>query len=162
MIPTRVTLYTAGHLHTAGPHCWHSRAPIVHTAVPRENNENGCVYLRCRAVCKLPRCVGGHPWPMPSKNLNEPEITRDPFHEWFFNHNSNLMEISFCSHSSDRCENLHMAWQLCCLDLYKISQWHDTLQWSYTKINFPSNLNYDTWNKSNVHHIGPWEKVPLF
>ena len=42
-----VTLYTAGHLHTAVPHCSHSRAPIVHTAVPRENNEHGCVYLRC-------------------------------------------------------------------------------------------------------------------
>ena len=47
----------------------HSRAslftqpcPIVHTAVPRENNEHGCVYLRCRAVCKLPGCVEGHPW----------------------------------------------------------------------------------------------------
>ena len=59
---TRVTLYTAGHLHTAVPHCSHSRAPIVHTAVPRENNEHGCVYLRCRAVCKLPGCVEGHPW----------------------------------------------------------------------------------------------------
>ena len=58
----RVTLYTAGHLHTAVPHCSHSRAPIVHTAVPRENNEHGCVYLRCRAVCKLPGCVEGHPW----------------------------------------------------------------------------------------------------
>ena len=57
----RVTLYTAGHLHTAVPHCSHSRAPIVHTAVPRENNEHGCVYLRCRAVCKLPGCVEGHP-----------------------------------------------------------------------------------------------------
>ena len=44
------------------PHCWHSRAPIVHTAVPRENNEHGCVYLCCRAVCKLPGCVEGHPW----------------------------------------------------------------------------------------------------
>ena len=59
---TRVTLYTAGHLHTAVPHCSHSRAPIVHTAVPRKNNEHGCVYLRCRAVCKLPGCVEGHPW----------------------------------------------------------------------------------------------------
>ena len=59
---SRVTLYTAGHLHTAVPHCWHSRAPIVHTAVPRENNEHGCVYLRCTAVCKLPGCVEGHPW----------------------------------------------------------------------------------------------------
>ena len=58
----RVTLYTAGHLHTAVPYCSHSRAPIVHTAVPRENNEHGCVYLRCRAVCKLPGCVEGHPW----------------------------------------------------------------------------------------------------
>ena len=58
---SRVTLYTAGHLHTAVPHCSHSRAPIVHTAVPRENNEHGCVYLRCRAVCKLPGCVEGHP-----------------------------------------------------------------------------------------------------
>ena len=57
----RVTLYIAGHLHTAVPHCSHSRAPIVHTAVPRENNEHGCVYLRCRAVCKLPGCVEGHP-----------------------------------------------------------------------------------------------------
>ena len=57
----RVTLYTAGHLHTAVPHCSHSRAPIVHTAVPRENNEHGCVYLRCRAVCKLPGCVESHP-----------------------------------------------------------------------------------------------------
>ena len=59
---SQVTLYTAGHLHTAVPHCSHSRAPIVHTAVPRENNEHGCVYLRCRAVCKLPGCVEGHPW----------------------------------------------------------------------------------------------------
>ena len=59
---TRVTLYTAGHLHTAVPHCSHSRAPIVHTAVPPENNEHGCVCLRCRAVCKLPGCVEGHPW----------------------------------------------------------------------------------------------------
>ena len=59
---SRVTLYTAGHLHTAVPNCSHSRAPIVHTAVPRENNEHGCVYLRCRAVCKLPGCVEGHPW----------------------------------------------------------------------------------------------------
>ena len=58
---SRVTLYTAGHLHTAVPNCSHSRAPIVHTAVPRENNEHGCVYLRCRAVCKLPGCVEGHP-----------------------------------------------------------------------------------------------------
>ena len=61
-ITSRVTLYTAGHLHTAVPHCSHSRAPIVHTAVPRENNEHGCVYLICRAVCKLPGCVEGHPW----------------------------------------------------------------------------------------------------
>ena len=59
-----MTLYTAGHLHTAVPHCSHSRAPIVHTAVPRENNEHGCVYLRCRTVCKLPGCVEGHPWCM--------------------------------------------------------------------------------------------------
>ena len=61
----RVTLYTAGHLHTAVPHCWHSRAPIVDTTVPWENNEHGCVYLRCRAVCKLPGCVEGHlcTWP---------------------------------------------------------------------------------------------------
>ena len=59
---SRVTLYTAGHLHTAVPHCSHSRVPIVHTTVPRENNEHGCVYLRCRAVCKLPGCVEGHPW----------------------------------------------------------------------------------------------------
>ena len=58
---SRVTLYTAGHLHTAVPNCSHSRAPIVHTAVPQENNEHGCVYLRCRAVCKLPGCVEGHP-----------------------------------------------------------------------------------------------------
>ena len=56
-IQSRVTLYTAGHLHTAVPHCSHSRAPIVHTAVPQENNEHDCVYLRCRAVCKLPGCV---------------------------------------------------------------------------------------------------------
>ena len=26
-------------------HCSHSRAPIVHTAVPRENNEHGCVWI---------------------------------------------------------------------------------------------------------------------
>ena len=58
---SRVTLYTAGHLHTAVPHCSHSRAPIVHTAVLRENNEHGFVYLRCTAVCKLPGCVEGHP-----------------------------------------------------------------------------------------------------
>ena len=62
VILTRVTLYTARHLHTAVPHCSHSRAPIVHTAVPRENNEHSCVYLRCTAVCKLPGCEEGHPW----------------------------------------------------------------------------------------------------
>ena len=44
---SRLTLYTAGHLHAALPHCWHSCAPIVHTAVPQENNEHGLVYLRC-------------------------------------------------------------------------------------------------------------------
>ena len=60
-ILARVTLYTAEHLHTAVPHCSHSRAPIVDTAVPRETNEHGCVYLRCRAVCKLLGCVEGHP-----------------------------------------------------------------------------------------------------
>ena len=65
MQKSRVALYTAGHLHTAVPHCSHSRAPIVHTAVPRQNNEHGCVYLRCRAVCKLPGCVEGHPWKYP-------------------------------------------------------------------------------------------------
>ena len=57
---SRVTLYTAGHLHTAVPHCSHSRATVVHTAVPRENNEHGCVYLRFRAVRKLSDCVEGH------------------------------------------------------------------------------------------------------
>ena len=74
---TRVTLYTAGHLHTAVPHCSHSRAPIVHTAVPRENNEHGCVYLRCRAVCKLPGCVEGHPW------HNGFRIIHRSFQMWF-------------------------------------------------------------------------------
>ena len=67
---SRVTLYTAGHLHTAVPHCWHSRAPIVHTAVPRENNEHGYVYLRSRTVCKLPGCVEDHPWVSISKNVS--------------------------------------------------------------------------------------------
>ena len=52
--------FTGGPLHSRA--LAHSRAPIVHTAVPRENNEHGCVYLRCRAVCKLPGCVEGHPW----------------------------------------------------------------------------------------------------
>ena len=43
---SRVTLYTAEHLHTAVPHCSHSRAPIVHTAVPRENNDMAvCIYV---------------------------------------------------------------------------------------------------------------------
>ena len=51
---TRVTLYTAGHLHTAVPHCSHSRAPIVHTALPRENNEHDCVYLRCMLCASCP------------------------------------------------------------------------------------------------------------
>ena len=69
LLISRVTLYTAGHLHTAVPHCSHSRVPIVHTAVPRENNEHGWVYLRCRAVCKLPGCVEGHPWILRNKNI---------------------------------------------------------------------------------------------
>ena len=61
-----LTLITGDPLHSRAlahsrAHCSHSRAPIVHTAVPRENNEHGCVYLRCRAVCKLPGCVEGHP-----------------------------------------------------------------------------------------------------
>ena len=41
---SRVTLYTTGPLYTAVPLCSHSRGPIVDTAVPRENNEHGCVY----------------------------------------------------------------------------------------------------------------------
>ena len=56
VIRSRVTLYTAGHLHTAVPHCWHSRAPIVPTAVSRENNEHGCVYLQgCVQAVRLCR-----------------------------------------------------------------------------------------------------------
>ena len=57
----RLTLYTAGNLHTAVPHCSHSRAPNVHMAMPQENNEHGRVHLRCMAVCKLPGCEEGHP-----------------------------------------------------------------------------------------------------
>ena len=70
-LKSRVTLYTVGHLHTAAPHCSHCRAPIVHTAVPREDNEHGCVYLHCRAVCKLPGCVEGYPWKWNSPFFNQ-------------------------------------------------------------------------------------------
>ena len=45
----------------------HSRAPLFtqpcpHCSHNRENNEHGCVCLRCRAECKLPGCVEDHPW----------------------------------------------------------------------------------------------------
>ena len=74
--------YTAGHLHTAVSHCWHSRAPIVHTAVPRENNEHGCVYLRCRAVCKLPGCVEGHPWTQGCRTTPAKSVQMRKFHKY--------------------------------------------------------------------------------
>ena len=57
--------FTKKHMHgwpSTQPGTCTQPCPIVHTAVPRENNEHGCVYLRCRAVCKLPGCVEGHPW----------------------------------------------------------------------------------------------------
>ena len=41
---------------------------------------------------------------------------------------------------SDRYEILHMARQLCCPGMCKILYQYRTLQWSYIKTNFPSNL----------------------
>ena len=66
---SRVTHYTAGHLHTAVPHCSHSRAPIVHTAVPplftqpcpaRTMSTAVCIYVAglcasCPAVLRVTR-----------------------------------------------------------------------------------------------------------
>ena len=46
MIYTRVTLYTAGHLHTAVPHCSHSRAPLFTQPCPgRTMSTTVCVYV---------------------------------------------------------------------------------------------------------------------
>ena len=89
---TRVTLYTAGHLHTAVPHCSHSRAPIVHIAVLRENNEHGCVYLRCRAVCKLSGCVEGHPCCRKPSLFNNPMSSVNTINHNFQNR-TNFIEI---------------------------------------------------------------------
>ena len=64
---------------TVYSHGWPSTQPgtctqpctIVDTAVPplftqpcpgRTMSTAVCIYLRCRAVCKLPGCVEGHPW----------------------------------------------------------------------------------------------------
>ena len=47
-----------------------------------------------------------------------------------------------------------MAWQFCCRAMCKILYRYDTLQLSYTKYNFPSNLNYDGKNR--------WQIGPLY
>ena len=63
-----------------------------------------------------------------------------PFREWFFHHDSNSMEVSYCSHPSS-CQVITMNF---CV-------WHDScvvmacakFDCNCTKTNFPSNLNYD-------------------
>ena len=44
---------------------------------------------------------------------------------------------------TDHCRILHMAQQLCCNTMCKIWECYNTVQWSYTNSNFPSDLNYD-------------------
>ena len=60
--------------------------PIVHTAVPplftqpcpgRTMPTALCVYLRCRAVCKLPGYVEGHPWYVPWHTEQRAPVTTD-------------------------------------------------------------------------------------
>ena len=60
-----------------------------------------------------------------------------------FYRNSNSMDISFCFHYSDCYEILYRAVQLCCCGMCKILQQYYHLKWSYTKTNFPLNLNYN-------------------
>ena len=115
---TRVTLYTAGHLHTAVPHCSHSRAPIVHTAVPRENNEHGCVYLRCRAVCKLPGCVEGHPW-----------VTPDGIMEYF----EKLVQLTTCQVTSSHYPNMSANYLRICSGLNVVKVLSISVKWKTNK-----------------------------
>ena len=49
-----------------------------------------------------------------------------------------------------------MAWQLCWHGMCKIFKRYDTLQWSDTKTNFPSNLNY---HRKSVREMGCWYYV---
>ena len=69
------------------PHCSHSRA--------RENNEHGCVYLRSRAVCKLPGSVEGHPEIMKKEqnfeNHSQQPMTLIPLWTHIFMTNANSL-----------------------------------------------------------------------
>ena len=59
-----------------------------------------------------------------------------------FKFDGKFILLSSKSWYSNRYEILHMPWQLCCHGMCKILQRYDTLQWNYSKINLPSNLNY--------------------
>ena len=91
----------------------------------------------------------------PQDSPNAREANLGPISWTIFPLNSNLMDISLCSHP-DFSTVVAMkvgTWHDSCA--VKISEQYNALQWSYTKTNFPSNLNYD--GNIFVHEMGPWK-----
>ena len=75
------------------------------------------------------------------------KTTTGPFHEWYFQRNSNWMEISFCSYRSHSCV---IAIKICtshdsCVVMVCAIFYSDTTTYNGVtqKNKIPSNLNYD-------------------
>ena len=101
-----------------------------------------CLLMVQTTICKVP-------------------LGRGPFHKRFFHRKSNSMEMLFDFHQSlywsDRYEIVRMVRQLCCRGRGNILYQYHTLRWSYTEINFPSNLNC-VWKI--VHETGSLTLFP--
>ena len=154
----------------------HSRAPLLTQPYPHCSQSrapgNGCVYLRCRAVCKLPGCVEGHPWfprHTPGQSNNEQPVV------WL--QRTILQSINYSimtNHNSFLIGHISL---LKLLDSYKSQNW--PLQQSFKlitkstlcQLHWLSQKSLDTtvtWHKQNMtndtvhnHALFPWCQLDI-
>ena len=82
--------------------------------------------------------------------------TTGSFHQQFFHHNSNVMEIWFCSHSYYELIStiiLHMTWQLCCYGICKKLMRYHCQEHILIQTNFPL-----AWNNKFSIGLELWGK----
>ena len=92
-----------------------------------ENSLGGIDPINCDSACHRPQ--KGSLWSSNEHLGNYSQWSaRGPFQEWFFHHNSNSMEISFCSHPS---YVEVIAIKFCKFTTVVLLR-YDILQWSYT------------------------------